>query len=311
MQQKQSHTDIIHQGWVGKMPGLIQPYLYLMRLDRPIGTWLLLLPGWWAILLTGGLGAWKAMILFALGAVIMRGAGCAVNDLWDRDLDKQVERTKTRPLANGDISIKQAITFVSVLLLLGLVILLQFNILTITIGCISILFIITYPLMKRITWWPQAFLGLTFNFGALMGWTAITGDLPWQAWALYASGFFWTLGYDTIYAMQDREDDMMIGIKSSARYLTERYKGHISIPLYIFYGSHFILLLFACANEVYAIGGLLVGLLPFLHLRWQIKTLDISAPENALNRFKSNRDYGLIICALIILFQSITISPYF
>jgi 4-hydroxybenzoate polyprenyltransferase len=277
-----------------------------MRLDRPIGTWLLLLPGWWAILLTGGLSAWPIMILFAIGAVVMRGAGCVVNDLWDRDLDGSVERTATRPIPNGDVTIRQALIFLCALLLLGLAILLQLNGLTILIGIISILFIAVYPLMKRITWWPQAFLGLTFNFGAIMGWAAMTDELPWQAWLLYASGFFWTLGYDTIYAMQDRNDDALIGIKSSARWLTERYKGNIQYPLYAFYGIHFAGIVCVILSMQWAILPMLLLTVPLIHLLWQVKTLSISNPANQLKRFKSNRDYGLLVCGVIILFSYIS-----
>lgn len=300
MSVKQNHTDIIKIGWVGKMPAVIQPYLYLMRLDRPIGTWLLLLPAWWAILLTGGTDAWPTLLLFAIGAIIMRGAGCVVNDLWDRDLDGRVERTATRPIPNGDVTPRQAMLFLIGLLVLGFFILIQFNTLTITLGIISLFFIALYPLMKRITWWPQAFLGLTFNFGALMGWAAITGELPWQAWALYAAGFIWTLGYDTIYALQDRDDDMMIGIKSSARWLTERYRGNIQTPLYLFYLGHTILLIAVIAS-MHSSTLILLFILSFAHLVLQIKTLDIQNPQNALNRFKSNRDYGLIICVIIVI----------
>lgn len=298
MTKTQNHTDIVKIGWVGKMPASVQPYMYLMRLDRPIGTWLLLLPALWAILLTGG--TWQFIALFAIGAFVMRGAGCVVNDLWDRDLDGQVERTATRPIPNGDVTPRQALIFLAFLLLIGLVILLQFNTLTMMLGVVSLVFIGVYPLMKRITWWPQAFLGLTFNFGALIGWSAVTGELPWQAWALYAAGFFWTLGYDTIYAMQDRKDDMMIGIKSSARWLTERYKGKIQIPLYAFYGVHFMLLWAVAFSHTTLGGGIIISLLPFIHLKWQVQTLDIADPQNSLIRFKSNRDYGLIVCAFIV-----------
>lgn len=304
MTPKQNHTDIVKKAWLEKIPQCIQPYLYLMRLDRPIGTWLLLLPAWWAIFLTGGISAWQYLVVFAIGAIVMRGAGCVVNDLWDRDLDGQVERTATRPIPNGDVTPKQAFVFLISLLVIGLFILLQFNMLTIALGIVSLIFIGVYPLMKRITWWPQAFLGLTFNFGALMGWSAITGELPWQAWALYVSGVFWTLGYDTLYAMQDRTDDMMIGIKSSARWLTERYKGNLQPPLYIFYCAHFLVLLWVMWSMELS-WMMIFMIMPFGHLMWQIKTFNIDDPQNALNRFKSNRDYGLMICAIIILLTAI------
>ena len=284
------------------MPMTIRPYLHLMRLDRPIGTWLLLLPAWWSILLAGGLQAWPALVLFAVGAVVMRGAGCVVNDLWDRDLDGKVERTALRPIPNGDITPKQACVFLCVLLIIGLIILLQFNLITIIIGVLSLIFVAVYPLMKRITWWPQAFLGLTFNFGALMGWTAVTGELGWQAWIIYIGGFFWTLGYDTIYALQDRHDDALIGVKSSARWLIERWKGQLKPPLYLFYTLHFtclVIVLFLGSVIPFYVVPLIA--LPCLHLVWQVRTLSTTNPKNALIRFKSNRDYGLLICAILIL----------
>ncbi len=284
------------------MPDAIRPYLYLMRLDRPIGTWLLLLPGWWAILLAGGLGAWPTLTLFAIGAIVMRGAGCVVNDLWDRDLDSKVERTSTRPIPNGDVTPKQAMIFLGGLLFLGFIILLQFNLTTIILGVVSLAFIVAYPLMKRITWWPQAFLGLTFNFGALMGWAAITGGLGWQAWVLYIASFFWTLGYDTIYALQDRRDDALIGIKSSARWLSEKWDGNIKMPLYAFYAVHYlyfaVVLLWGSNISFF---GVVFLTLPLLHLIWQVKTLDTDSPQNALKRFQSNRDYGLLMCVVITL----------
>ena len=300
MNKTQNYTDIIRIKWVESFLPKLKPYFYLMRLDRPIGTWLLLLPGWWAILLAGALSAWKTMCLFAVGALVMRGAGCVVNDLWDRDLDGQVERTAIRPLPAGDISPMQAFVFLGFLFLIGLIILLQFNWLTIALGMISVVFIGLYPLMKRITWWPQAFLGMTFNFGALMGWGTVSGELPWQAWVLYASGFFWTLGYDTIYALQDKDDDALVGIKSTARLFLEKWKGNVKIPLYVFYTIHFILMmvvLFSFYQSVF----LILAFLPFGHLVWQVRTISTIDPHNALKRFKSNRDYGFMICAIIVL----------
>ncbi len=301
MTKTQGHTDIIHQGWISKMPERIRPYLYLMRLDRPIGTWLLLLPGWWAILLAGGIDQFKALSLFAIGAIIMRGAGCIVNDLWDRDLDGKVERTSTRPIPNGDITPREAIKFLIVLLSLGLLILVQFNLATILIGFASIVFIVIYPFMKRVTWWPQAFLGLTFNFGALMGWTAVTGEIGWQAIALYIAGFFWTLGYDTIYALQDMKDDRRVGIKSTARLFVYKWRKNISIPLFWFYGIHFFIMVNVIFGTYPTILALFLSAAPFAHLYWQVHTLKPKTPENALARFKSNRDYGLIMCIIIAL----------
>jgi 4-hydroxybenzoate polyprenyltransferase len=301
MTETQDHTDIINSGWVSKMPKAMRPYLYIMRLDRPIGTWLLLLPGWWAILLAGGLSQWPTLLLFAIGAVIMRGAGCIINDLWDKDLDARVERTASRPLPSGDITPRQAIRLLIGLLALGLLILIQFNLLTILIGFASILFVIIYPLMKRFTWWPQAFLGLTFNFGAIMGWTAVTGSLGWQAIALYIAGFFWTMGYDTIYALQDRKDDKKVKIKSSARWFVEKWKKDIRIPLYAFYGIHFFIMMNVIFGTYPTVFALLLSAVPFAHLYWQVSTLEYKKAPSALKRFQSNRDYGLMMCGIITL----------
>lgn len=298
------HTDIVATGWINYLPDAVRPYMYLMRLDRPIGTWLLLLPGWWSILLAGGVQAWPTMLLFAIGALVMRGAGCVVNDLWDRDLDGHVERTRTRPIPAGDVTIRQALMFLGGLLCIGLAILVQFNALTIVLGVVSLLFVAIYPLMKRWTWWPQAFLGLTFNFGALMGWAAVTGELSITPWLIYAAGFFWTLGYDTIYALQDRADDALIGIKSTARLFVDRWGVNPKIPCLVFYAIHAVLM--GIAFYPYVIGhGFLafVALLPLLHLVWQVATVSMTDHANSLRRFKSNRDYGLIVC-LVILFLS-------
>ena len=212
----------------------MQPYALLMRLDRPIGWWLLLLPGWWAIVLASGgvmnmnIKSWALMAAFLIGAVVMRGAGCVVNDIWDRDLDKMVERTRERPLASGAVSVKQAAAFLSLLLMIGAAILLSMNMLTIMLGLLSLPLIALYPAMKRITYWPQLFLGLTFNFGALMGWAAVTGELSAAPLFLYLGGIFWTIGYDTIYAHQDKEDDALAGIKSTALKFGNRSKLWVS-----------------------------------------------------------------------------------
>ena len=302
--QSEAYTDIIQKGWVANMPAKIRPYLYLMRLDRPIGTWLLLLPGWWAILLAGGLNEWATLSLFAIGAVVMRGAGCVVNDLWDRNLDGQVERTRLRPIPSGDVTIWQAMMLLFVLSMIGLIILLQFNRLTILIGIASLAFIALYPLMKRWTWWPQAFLGLTFNFGAIMGWTAVTDNLNEAPVILYISGIFWTLGYDTIYALQDRDDDALVGIKSTARLFSEKL-GNVHRPVAFFYIAHFLIMLLAVAFIHELSWYWIVFVLPLCHLIWQVKTLNPASPPNALARFKSNRDYGLLICMVLILLHFI------
>src|SRR5690606_16157505 len=214
-------SDIRSDHWVLRWsPAAARPYLRLARLDRPIGTWLLLFPGWWAIALGDAAAntgpSWLLYLFFGVGAVLMRAAGCTVNDILDRDIDGRVARTAARPLPSGEVSLAQAGVFLLVLLLASFAILLQMNDLTVLLGCASLLLVFPYPLMKRITYWPQAWLGLTFNWGALIGWTAATGAFAWPPLLLYLGGIAWTLGYDTIYAHQDKEDDALIGVKSLA-----------------------------------------------------------------------------------------------
>lgn len=298
------HTDIKPGGWIARLPAGWRPYALLARLDRPVGIWLLLLPGWWAIALAAGgidgLRGWPGvlMFLFAVGAIVMRAAGCAVNDLWDRQLDAQVARTKIRPLAAGTITPRQAFVFLFCLLVAGFVILLTTRSpATIVLGFLTLPLIGAYPLMKRITWWPQLFLGIVFNFGALMGWAAVTGAVPAPALALYIGGIFWTLGYDTIYAHQDREDDARIGIKSTARRL-----GPASRPWVAgFYAMAFA---FVVAAFVMARAGTMsYGLLSLAAAQfvWQVRTWDMDDPESCLRVFRSNRDWGVILLAAALL----------
>lgn len=284
------HTDIKREGWVEKLlPPLLRPYAALARLDRPIGIWLLLLPGWWAIILASG-GAtrmdgagWKIFALFGIGAIVMRAAGCVVNDLWDRDLDRQVARTSARPLASGEVRVRQAAGFLAALLGLGLIILLQMNALTVLLGVLSLPLIATYPLMKRFTWWPQLFLGFTFNFGALMGWSAVTGAIEFPAMLLYAGGIFWTLGYDTIYAHQDKEDDALAGIKSTALLFGVESKKFVSVFFSIAY-----VLIFTASQSLFLIPAA-------LHLAWQLRAWKPDDAESSLRVFKSNRDFGILV----------------
>src|SRR5579884_1177860 len=211
-------TDIHAGDWVDRwLPRAAEPYARLARLDRPIGTWLLLFPAWWGIALAAP--RWPdpvLLALFALGAVAMRGAGCTLNDIADRDYDGRVARTRMRPLPSGRVTVRQALVFMAAQAALGAAILFSLNRLSILLGLAVIVLIATYPLMKRITYWPQFFLGLNFNWGALMGWAAVRGDLQAPAFWLYIGGIAWTLGYDTIYAHQDKDDDLLIGVKSSA-----------------------------------------------------------------------------------------------
>lgn len=295
-------SDIHTEGWlVRATPKGLHPYIYLMRLDRPYGAWLLLLPCWWSIALAAD-GAWPdvtMMVLFSLGAFIMRGAGCVTNDIADRDFDGQVARTANRPIPAGLVSVRQALAFAGLLGLLGLVILLQFNRFAIGVGVLSLAIVLVYPYMKRFTYWPQVFLGLSFNWGALLGWAAVRGDLDWAPIALYGAGIFWTLGYDTIYAHQDKEDDILVGIKSTALKLGD------ATPLWI-------VLFYTSTIALAALAGWLAelnwtfypALLPAIaHLVWQVATLDIHDPKNCLVRFKSGRDFGLLLFAAILVGQ--------
>jgi 4-hydroxybenzoate polyprenyltransferase len=284
------------RGWIEHLPERLRPYAVLARWDRPIGSWLLLLPGWWALALApGGPDLWL-VALFALGAVAMRGAGCVINDLIDRDLDARVERTRQRPLASGRLGVPQALAFLALQSLVGLLVLLAFNRFAIGLALASLPLIVIYPLMKRITWWPQAFLGITFNWGALVGWAAATGELAAPALLLYAAGFFWTLGYDTIYAHQDKTDDALIGIRSTARRLgaaTPRW-------LWGFYGVTLALLAAAGWSATLGPGFYLLLLAVAGHFAWQIRTLELDDPRSCLRRFRSNRDLGLLVCLAIL-----------
>lgn len=281
---------------VSHLPYKAQPYALLMRLDRPIGWWLLLLPGWWAIAqasggLTGMTGwDWYMVLLFFIGSIVMRGAGCIVNDLWDRDLDAQVERTKGRPLASGMVKPWQAMIFLFILCFIGLLILVQTSALSFWIGMLSMVFVVAYPYMKRITWWPQAFLGLTFNFGVPIGWAAVTGGIGYITAMMYIGAFFWTLGYDTIYAHQDKEDDQMVGIKSTALLFGERSKKMVAI----FYAAAWTLLtgtVFLSTDSIMAQG---LVLLPGVHMLLQILLWKPDSQASSLRWFKSNRDCGLL-----------------
>lgn len=277
--------------WVDRLPDRLRPFAVLARWDRPIGTWLLLWPCWWAVALAPGWPDLRLLALFAIGAVAMRGAGCVINDLTDRDLDARVERTRHRPLASGQLGVGEALGFLALQLLAGLVVLVNFNRFTILLGLASMPLVLVYPFMKRFTWWPQAFLGLTFNWGALVGWSAVTGELAAPALVLYVAGFLWTLGYDTIYAHQDKVDDALIGVKSSARRL-----GAATIPwLWLFYGAALALLGVAGWLAGMAMSFYMVLSLAGAHLAWQVRTLDPDAPESCLARFRSNREFGLLV----------------
>lgn len=288
--------DAVPGSWVERAPKPMQSYLRLMRADRPIGTWLLLIPCWQGLALAAASGAGKPILfyyaaLFAVGAYVMRGAGCVYNDIVDRDLDAKVERTAARPLPSGQLSLMQAWGLLVALSLIGLMVLLQFNTFAVLVGLASLALVAAYPFMKRITYWPQGWLGLTFNWGALVGFAAAAGTLNASAFLLYAAGLFWTLGYDTIYAHQDVEDDALIGVKSAALRLGEKTK-----PFLIgFYGAS--LALFALAGALGRFSPVyFIALLPgALHFAWQIRRLDIHDSARCLMIFKSNRDAGVLL----------------
>jgi len=293
-------ADASKQNWVDKYaPHSLQPYFKLSRIDRPIGTWLLLFPGWWAIALAAPATSLPdpfLFVLFAIGAFVMRGAGCTLNDIADRKYDGQVERTKKRPIPSGQVSVLQAFLWLGFQCLIGLVILLQFNQFAVLIGAASLVLVVIYPFAKRITYWPQFFLGLAFNYGALLGWAATTGNISPAAVILYMGGICWTLGYDTIYAHQDKEDDALIGVKSTALKFADNTR-------YWLAGFYTLTLLSL------VICGILLTLSPLFyiagaaaaaHLAWQLYRLDINNADQCLFLFKSNKIFGAIVLIAIV-----------
>lgn len=287
-------ADAPPDNWVDRYaPAMARPYLTLARVDRPIGTWLLLFPCWWSL----GLAElargrpypniWY-LLLFMIGAFVMRGAGCAYNDIVDRDFDGRVARTAGRPIPSGQITVLQALAFAVGLSLVGLAVLLQFNSFTVWLGIASLAPIAVYPFMKRVTFWPQVVLGLTFKWGALLGWSAVYGDLSLAPIVLYAGSVTWTIGYDTIYAHQDKQDDALLGLKSTALRFGE------ATPTWV--GGFY-----AAAVVLWAAAGFLAGAhlifftalaLIALQFAWQVSSLDTREPANCLRRFRSNRDVG-------------------
>ena len=288
--------------WVdGLAPPFARPYLRLARLDRPIGSWLLLMPCWWSVGLAGMRveqfpSLWH-VVLFFIGAFAMRGAGCTWNDLVDRNLDRLVERTRSRPIPSGQVTVAEATAFMVAQALIGFLVLIQFNRFTVFTGLASLLVVAIYPFMKRITYWPQIVLGLAFSYGALMGWPAAFGRLDWPAIVLYAGSISWVIGYDTIYAHQDREDDLLIGIKSTALLFGENTRPMLAG----FYSGAVVLIGIAGLTA----GGRLIfvlGLIAFAaHLAWQVVRLDVNDSAHCLKLFKSNRDAGLILFGAMLL----------
>ncbi|MEP1330194.1 4-hydroxybenzoate octaprenyltransferase [Pseudophaeobacter sp.] len=304
-------ADAVKGNWVDQIaPEWSRPYLRLSRADRPIGTWLLLIPCWWglalAVLWDGNLrweDAWIA-IACAMGAWLMRGAGCTWNDISDRNFDGAVERTRSRPIPSGQVSVRGAVIWMGLQALISFGILLTFNRMAISMGILALLPVAIYPFAKRFTWWPQIFLGLAFNWGALWAWTAHTGALHWPAVFLYLAGICWTLFYDTIYAHQDTEDDALIGVKSTARlfgtdtptWLRRFIVGTVSLMAFA------IILALDLEGNYWALGLALVG--PWAmgwHMTWQLRIFDADNNQRLLQLFRLNRDTGLIPLIFFIL----------
>jgi 4-hydroxybenzoate polyprenyltransferase len=291
-------TDIQASGWVGRSPAAWRPYLLLARLDRPVGIWLLFLPGTWGILLARA--PWhetlRLLALFGLGSIVMRAAGCIVNDMWDRDLDRRVTRTAGRPLASDMLDFRQALTFLATLLAAGLTILLQLNPLCWVLGVTSLVLVALYPLAKRVTWWPQLVMGFTFGFGAPMGYAAASGHIDPLCWIIYGAAIAWDLGFDTIYGFQDIEDDALAGVKSTSRRFAHMPR-------------RFLAASYAVTLALLAIAGLLshadtlfwlVLAVPTVLLAWQVIQLAPANPAMCLRLFKLNRETGLAIAAALL-----------
>jgi 4-hydroxybenzoate polyprenyltransferase len=298
MDETSQILDAVRGSWVQHFPAPFRPYAQLMRLDRPIGWWLLLLPCWWGLALAqiaagGGLPNLKYAFLFLLGAIIMRGAGCTLNDIVDHNIDSAVKRTRSRPIPSGQVTITAAIAFLAGQLLLGLIILLQFNWLTIETAIASLAIVAVYPFMKRITYWPQLVLGLAFNWGALLGWTAVHNNFSYAALALFVGGVSWTLAYDTIYAHQDKDDDAMIGVKSTAL----KFGDATAYWLTFFFAAALILIdvaLWLVAAPLPAHVGVAGAA---LHATWQVSRFNGDDANQCLKLFRANRMFGLIILA--------------
>ncbi|KAJ3268068.1 Para-hydroxybenzoate--polyprenyltransferase, mitochondrial precursor (PHB:polyprenyltransferase) [Terramyces sp. JEL0728] len=288
------------QTWIDRLPTKWQPYTYLMRLDKPAGTWLLYLPCTWSILAASPdvYIASKYLFLFGSGSVLLRGAGCTINDMWDRNLDKQVERTKIRPLASGELTMLQALVCLGGQLSLGLAVLLQLNWYSIILGASSLILVTVYPLMKRITFYPQFVLGLTFNWGCLLGSSAVLGYVDPAAIPLYAGAVCWTLVYDTIYALQDIKDDRLVGIKSTAIRFGANLKKYLTLFAVLSLVGFTTSGVLSDSSMVYylvSIGG------TSLHYFWQIFTLKPENISDCAKKFKSNRNFGLIFALGVVL----------
>ena len=288
-------TDIVpdseRRGFIGALPPRLRPFASLMRLDRPVGTWLLYWPCAWSVALAGVGGRWDLFLWFALGAFAMRSAGCVYNDIVDRDLDKKVERTRLRPLASGRVTLESAWLLVASLCLIGLLVVLQLNLTAAIVALASIVPVAAYPFMKRITWWPQAWLGLVFSWGALVGWPAVMGRPGLPALLIWFGSIAWVIGYDTLYAIQDIEDDALVGVKSSARRLGEKAPAGVAI--------FYVMAVLFWAAAVWSVRPDWIALLALgpaaLHLANQAIRADPKDGELALRLFRSNRTCGLLV----------------
>lgn len=296
-------SDAVTGNWVDqKAPDWARPYLRLSRADRPIGSWLLLLPCWWGVLLAAASTGWRWVDLWillacGLGAWLMRGAGCTWNDITDRDFDGQVERTKSRPLPSGQVTVEQAMKWLAIQAGVAFAILLTFNWAAVGLGVASLALVAIYPFAKRFTWWPQVFLGLAFNWGALLAWTAHTGSLGLPAVLLYLSGIAWTIFYDTIYAHQDTDDDALIGVKSTARLFGDDTKMWLErfMMISVILMTAAMVMALLSQDSVFKLAlGIAAALAFGWHMTWQIRELRIYDPGTCLRLFRANRDTGLI-----------------
>jgi 4-hydroxybenzoate polyprenyltransferase len=285
--------DSEHRGLVAALPDRLRPFALLARFDRPIGWWLLFWPCAWGVFLAGGGDRWRLIVWLLIGAVAMRGAGCVYNDIVDRDLDAQVARTAARPMASGAVGLRAAWAWLGLLCLTGLAVLLQLRWQAQLVALASLLAVAAYPFMKRITWWPQAWLGLVFSWGALVGWVEVSAERWPVLVALYAGSVFWVIGYDTIYALQDREDDALIGVRSSALRMGRRVRGGVAL-VYALALACWSLAFWWLREDALA---LLALLPPALHLGWQVLTLRVDDGADALAKFRSNRTAGLLMAA--------------
>ncbi|NUQ18792.1 MAG: 4-hydroxybenzoate octaprenyltransferase [Sphingomonas sp.] len=284
--------DSERRGFIGALPPRLRPYASLMRLDRPIGSWLLYWPCAWSVALAGVGGRWALFLWLGLGAFAMRSAGCVYNDIVDRDLDRRVERTRLRPLASNRVSVRSAWMLIGALCLVGLIVLLQLNVTAATVALISIAPVAAYPFMKRITWWPQAWLGIVFSWGALVGWPAVIASISWTPFLLWFGSIAWVVGYDTLYAIQDIEDDALVGVKSSARRLGDKAPLGVAI-FYLIAVALWGAAIWTVRPEWLALFALAPAA---LHLANQSLRADPRDGQLALRLFRSNRGCGLLVC---------------